>query len=159
MQKKAAAKKYGPLLTGDNGEQAVKEAMTADLFEEEDIAEVIFEIKSQPNDGADQAGAAGPIAPVVTIQPEDGIAPAPAVNQALVADTKPKTLNKVYEEFRVAPEHEEVKDQMGKVLGNKLTGFRKLDIKPLKTTSIHPDKAEELNSQSINTGLRLYEKK
>ena len=141
MQKKAAAKKYGPLLIGEDGEQKVSEAMKADQFSEEEIAEVIFEIKSQPNDG-EQAPPPPP--------PVEGDAPPPPVVEA------PKTKNKVYEEFRVQPEFETVTDAMGKELGRKLTGFRKLDTKPIKTTSITEERAEELNAQSINSGFRLY---
>lgn len=141
MQKKAAAKKYGPLLIGEDGEQKVSEAMKADQFSEEEIAEVIFEIKSQPNDG-EQAPPPPPA--------EGDAPPPPPVVEA------PKTKNKVYEEFRVQPEFETVTDAMGKELGRKLTGFRKLDTKPVKTTSITEERAEDLNAQSINSGFRLY---
>ena len=145
MQKKAAAKKYGPLLIGEDGEQKVSEAMKADQFSEEEIAEVIFEIKSQPIDG-EQA----PPPPPLTEGPTDFIAPPPPVVEA------PKTKNKVYEEFRVQPEYEKVYDAMDRELGQKLTGFRKLDTKPIKITSITEERAEELNAQSINSGFRLY---
>ena len=144
MQKKAAAKKYGPLLIGEDGEQKVSEAMKADHFKDEEIEEVIFEIKSQPNEGEDTPP------PPLTEGPTDFIAPPPPMVEA------PKTKNKVYEEFRVQPEYEKVYDAMDRELGQKLTGFRKLDTKPVKTTSITEQRAEELNAQSINSGFRLY---
>lgn len=70
----------------------------------------------------------------------------------------PITKNKVYEEFQVEAQYEDVTDQMGKVLGRKLTGFEKKKDKPIRTTAITPERAEYLNSQSENTGVRLYEK-
>lgn len=159
MQKKAAAKKYGPLLIGEDGEQKVSEAMKADQFTEEEIGEVIFEIKSQPNDG-EQAPPPPPppvgsegilsVGPGNPPPPAGSDAPPPPVVEA------PKTKNKVYEEFRVQPEFEAVHDAMGKMLGQKLKSFRKLDTKPVKTTSITEERAEDLNAQSINSGFRLY---
>lgn len=148
MQKKAAAKKYGPLLIGEDGEQKVSEAMKADQFSEEEISEVIFEIKSQPNDG-EQAPPPPPVGSEGNLSVGPGNPPPPVVEA-------PKTKNKVYEEFRVQPEFETVTDAMGKELGRKLTGFRKLDTKPVKTTAITEERAEELNAQSINSGFRLY---
>lgn len=150
MQKKAAAKKYGPLLIGEDGEQKVSEAMKADHFKDEEIAEVIFEIKSQPNDG-EQA----PPPPPPLVGTEEILLNGPGILQPPVVEA-PKTKNKVYEEFRVQPEYEKVYDAMDRELGQKLTGFRKLDTKPIKTTSITEERAEELNAQSINSGFRLY---
>lgn len=68
-------------------------------------------------------------------------------------------LNKVYEEWKVKPAYEDITDAMGKVIGRKLTSFEKDAQKPIRVTSITPDKAELLNEQSENTLLRLYEAK
>lgn len=65
---------------------------------------------------------------------------------------KPKTLNKIYEEWRVSPDYEVSED--GK--SRKHVGFNK--EKKLRETSITPDRAEEMNAQSLNSGTRLYEK-
>lgn len=70
---------------------------------------------------------------------------------------KSPSLNRTYEEWPVKPRYEDVTDQMGKVLGKKLIDFEKQAQKPLRTTVVTEDKAEILNSQSENTGLRLYE--
>ena len=67
----------------------------------------------------------------------------------------PKTVNKKYEEWRVEPKYEDVKDEMGKTIGRKLKEFEKL--KMLRRTSISESTAIELNSQSENTGVRLFE--
>lgn len=69
------------------------------------------------------------------------------------------TLNKTYEEWKVKPLYKDVLDYNDKVVGRKLIGFEKDAQKAIRVTSITPDKAEILNSQSENTLLRLYEVK
>jgi len=63
----------------------------------------------------------------------------------------PATLNKQYEEWKVKPLYEADKE------GRKLVGYEKDAQRPLKTTSITPERAELLNLQSENTLTRLYE--
>lgn len=65
--------------------------------------------------------------------------------------------NKTYEEFKVSPVYKDVTDETGRKIGTKLTGFSKDSDKAIRKTRISEDKAKELNSQSENTGVRLYE--
>lgn len=68
-----------------------------------------------------------------------------------------KTKNLIYEEWRVEPQYKDVVDALGVVIGRKLTGFDKSGSKPVRITSITPERAEYLNQQSENSLLRLYE--
>lgn len=70
---------------------------------------------------------------------------------------KPKGNNVKYEEWKVKPVYKDVKDGMDKVIGRKLSGFEKDAQKPIRSTTISPDRAELLNAQSENTLVRLYE--
>ncbi|MBP7398178.1 MAG: hypothetical protein KA954_01235 [Chitinophagales bacterium] len=72
---------------------------------------------------------------------------------------QPSTLNKKYEEWKVKPVYEDIKDGMGAVIGRKLKSFEKDAQKAIRTTSITEDKAAILNSQSENTLVRLFEVK
>lgn len=90
-------------------------------------------------------------------QPIEGIGS--AGEGARGRNAKRETINKIYEEFPVKPEYEIVTDQLGKVIGKKLTGYKKDALEPLRTVSIDPAKAEILNSQSENTLVHLFEKK
>jgi hypothetical protein len=83
-----------------------------------------------------------------TQQPED----------VLPAQKNTRTVNKIYEEFPVRPQYEDVSDQLGKVIGKKLTGYKKESLEPIRTVSLDPAKAEILNSQSVNTLVHLFEK-
>lgn len=70
-------------------------------------------------------------------------------------ETAPATKNKVFEEWRVEPKYQVVTNEMGDKIGNKLAGFDK--VKLMRTTSITQAVADEINSQSENTGLHLFE--
>lgn len=63
-------------------------------------------------------------------------------------------LNRDYEEWSVDPQFEEVRDAMDKIIGQKVTGYEKL--KKQRVTRLTKKVAEELNSQSLNSRIRLY---
>ncbi len=64
--------------------------------------------------------------------------------------------NKTFEEWKVKPLYEKQRGDDGKMV-NVCTSFEKDAQKPIRVTSITPEKADELNSQSENTLVRLYE--
>jgi hypothetical protein len=65
-----------------------------------------------------------------------------------------KGLNKDYEEWTVDPQWEDIRNEMDKITGRKIVGWTKL--KKLRVTRVTVRIAEELNSQSQNTLLRLF---
>jgi hypothetical protein len=129
LKKKAAVAKYGQMFLDGTNAADLKAAIEADdkKFTPEETTEILeAALEYQPEEKKAKGG------------------------DAPAAETK----NKIYEEWRVESEYKEVKDEMGTVKGKKLTGFKK--ITKVRETSITADKAETLNSQSQNTGLRLY---
>lgn len=79
--------------------------------------------------------------------------------QAPEEKEKPKGNNVKYEEWKVKALYKDITDGLDKVIGRKLTGFEKDAQKPIRTTTISPDRAELLNTQAENTLLFLYEAK
>lgn len=142
MTKKAAVAKYAPMLAEGKSEDDIKALLYEEKYSIDDVSEIWEAISSGKVDGENP-----PLPPMPRgVNATD--TPAPAA---------PVTKNKVYAEHKVTPEYEDILDGMGKKLGRKLTGFNKDSDKPIRTTSISPDKAEILNQQSENTLLRLYE--
>jgi hypothetical protein len=84
----------------------------------------------------------------------EGTSSAPG-EQKTIAPTAPAGgLNRDYEEYAVEAIREEVYDEAGKSLGTKVVNYRK--VKKIRTTRVTDKVAEELNSQSVSSNLRLY---
>jgi len=64
--------------------------------------------------------------------------------------------NIIFEEWKVKPVYEDIKDAMGNNLGRKLKEFEKDAQKAIRTTSISQERADLLNTQSENTLTRLF---
>ena len=68
-----------------------------------------------------------------------------------------KSGNRKYEEWKVKPVYEKQRTGNDQSLRNVVVDFKKDAMEPIRTTTISPEKAEILNSQSENTLVRLYE--
>ncbi len=144
MTKKALVKKYQPMIT-THSEDDIKALMYGENLSVDDVSEIWEALNADQGDAGESSAS-------TQIPPPEGIDkvknPAPE---------KPISKNKIYAEHKVSPKYEDVTDPMGNVLGRKLAGFEKDSEKPIRKTSISPDRAEILNQQSENTLLRLYE--
>lgn len=151
LRKKAAVEKYKVVAANGASAEELKEAIAQDEkgYTPEEVTEIVAAL-TDPNTGgegqggdATQGGAPNP--PAGAPAPS----PAPAPEQA--------NSNPVFEEWRV----ENVKDVQ--------VAFRKEDkefddscfekVKYLRDTAISKERAELLNSQASNSGIRLYAKK
>lgn len=68
-----------------------------------------------------------------------------------------KTLNEDYEEWKVEPIAKKIIEYRKENKPFDDSCFEKAGAKPVRITRITPDKAEILNNQSENTGIRLYQ--
>jgi hypothetical protein len=139
-RKKAAVEKYKPLLDAGATREEILNAIAGDekAYTPEEVNEIVAAVYGEDtgnSNGSENSGS------------QDG----PGNSEA------PATLNKVYEEYRVEPKYDDVTDQLGKVIGKKLSGFEK--VKKIRDTSVTPERAKEVNSQSENSGIHLFEKK
>jgi hypothetical protein len=62
--------------------------------------------------------------------------------------------NKDYDEYQVETNRENVYDELNKYIGTRIVGYTKL--KKVRTTRVTEKIADEINSQSMNTNIRLY---
>lgn len=69
---------------------------------------------------------------------------------------KGNSSNTLFEEWKVKPVYEDIKDGMGNNIGRKLKEFEKDAQKAIRTTSISQERADLLNTQSENTLTRLF---
>lgn len=131
MTKKSAVAKYAPMLAEGKGEDEIKSLLYEENYSVDDVDEIWAALQ------------------------EPG-SPAPVQNQNAPAIPVKKTVNKTFEEWKSSPVYETIYDGLGKKMGRKLTGFNKDGSKPLRKTSIAQEKADLLNAQSENTGVRLF---
>jgi len=78
------------------------------------------------------------------------------IAETLTANPPSKSSNTLFEEWKVKPVYEDIKDAMGNNLGRKLKEFEKDAQKAIRTTSISQERADLLNTQSENTLTRLF---
>lgn len=153
FRKQAAVKKIRAMQGEGKNKDEILDAMNSDdaNYTSEEVVESLT--------AADDPTYLVTSAPPPTPGPNNQGSAGNASQNQLSTETKEapaENLNRKYAEWKVLPVYEEVKDAMGKVLGRKLTGFKKDAQEPIKYTHITPARAEELNSQSANTLLMLY---
>lgn len=136
-QLKAAVSKYLPMIEQGTSTEEIMEALALDEkgYSAEDINKIMEALTA----------------------PDAGKKPDPA-KEVKQAEEKPTTINKVYEEWKVKAV---VSQKLNLETGEKdrIVTFEKDAQAPIRKTSISPDKAEILNTQSENTLLRLFEVK
>lgn len=148
LRKKAAVENYKVVFTNGATVEELKEALAQDAkqYTPEEIDEIVTAITAA--DGNNGGAGEGDKDPAATPNPSTAPAPAPAPEQPnanqLYAEHRVENKNAVMAEFR--KEGTEFDDSC----------FEK--GKHLRDTAITAERAELLNSQSANTGVRLYKK-
>jgi len=86
----------------------------------------------------------------------DAIFGTSSVEQSAEKENEKKSLNEDYEEWKVEPIAQKIIEYRKENKPFDDSCFEKAGAKAVRITRITPDKAEILNSQSENTGTRLY---
>jgi len=147
LRKKAAVENYKVVFTNGATVEELKEALAQDAkqYTPEEIEEIVAAITADGEAGNNgNAGGEGEKGSAPTPAP----APAPAPEQPnanqLYAEHRVENKNAVMAEFRKE--------------GNEFDNSCFEKVKHLRDTAITAERAELLNSQSANTGVRLYKK-
>lgn len=150
VRKAAAIKKYEPLKVNGATIEEVKAELSSDekQYTADEVDEVVFALFPEYVPQLKGPDGAGEGAPELNKELNKGTGEK--------APERPKTVNILFEEYSVEPKYESITDAAGNKLGTRLASFEKLALK--RTTSISQAVADELNSQSENTRLRLYPK-
>lgn len=118
-------------------------------FKNDDVDEIVDAIYAR------KASAAPALAEVKTpFDEEDDTEDEPALGPEKPVAKTTMGLNIQFQEWRVDAKREEVRDEFGNKRGVSIAGFEKL--KKTRVTWITQERADELNSQSANSGLRYY---
>lgn len=161
LKKEAALRKYQPLLTTNTKEQ-ILDMLNADEKEytSTEVLEIMEALNAEPGPAAGSQGPGEPGENKGSIGPGPdtqtlNTTPPPPPEPPKEEPKKPATLNKVYEEWKVKAKYEKQRGDDG-TMRNVYVGCEKDAKDPIRTTSITPERAKQVNEQTENTLIHLY---